>query len=177
MTGDYGDGLAQPEASNSEFLAAALHWLRLRLAWYAAGAAGGRHAGRPRAWGTVRIRTRPARPARPAHSARGGAAASQPAGPLSAVPQCSPPRRWLRCHRSARAQANSWPRRRRPWSAAENSSPPPELVRLGQVLGLSAFERQMLLLCAAMELDPRIGALCAQAQNDPAQPIRRSRWR
>jgi len=51
--------------------------------------------------------------------------------------------------------------------AAENSSPPPELVRLGQLLGLSPFERHILLLCAAMELDPQMGTLCAEAQNDP----------
>ena len=51
--------------------------------------------------------------------------------------------------------------------AAENSSPPPELVRLGQILGLSSFERHILLLCAAMELDPQMGTLCAHAQNDP----------
>jgi hypothetical protein len=32
---------------------------------------------------------------------------------------------------------------------------------------MSAFERRVLLLCAAMELDPQTGALCARALNDP----------
>ena len=39
-----------------------------------------------------------------------------------------------------------------------------------QRLGLSPFEQDILLLCAAMELDTRIPALCARAQDDPARP-------
>ncbi|HEX7112526.1 MAG TPA: ATP-binding protein, partial [Mizugakiibacter sp.] len=37
-------------------------------------------------------------------------------------------------------------------------------------LGLSAFERDALLLCAAMELDTRLPELCARAQRDPGKP-------
>jgi len=44
--------------------------------------------------------------------------------------------------------------------------PPPALMILSQRLGLSKFERDVLLLCAAMELDTSIAGLCAQAQND-----------
>jgi hypothetical protein len=47
---------------------------------------------------------------------------------------------------------------------------PPALVVLCDRLGLSAFEREVLLLCAAAELDTSIGPLCARAQNDPARP-------
>ena len=43
----------------------------------------------------------------------------------------------------------------------------PALVRLAQQLCLSKFEREMLLLCVAMELDPRIGYLCAAIHGDP----------
>jgi hypothetical protein len=46
---------------------------------------------------------------------------------------------------------------------------PPALVILGQRFALSPFERYLLLLCAAMELDTRISGLCAQAHNDPAR--------
>ncbi|WP_158892903.1 ATP-binding protein [Amycolatopsis anabasis] len=42
-------------------------------------------------------------------------------------------------------------------------SPPPALVELADRLGLSRFERDTLLLCAAVELDPSIGELCALA--------------
>ena len=48
--------------------------------------------------------------------------------------------------------------------------PPPALVILGQRLGLSQFEQEILLLCAAMELDTRIAGLCARAQDDPDRP-------
>ena len=44
---------------------------------------------------------------------------------------------------------------------------PSALQLLGDRLGLSAFERNILLLCAAMELDTRIAGLCARAQDDP----------
>jgi hypothetical protein len=47
---------------------------------------------------------------------------------------------------------------------------PPALIMLSRRLGLSQFEREVLLLCAAIELDPRIASLCALAQNDPARP-------
>lgn len=52
----------------------------------------------------------------------------------------------------------------------ENYTPPPALVLLNQTFGLSVFERQMLLLSIARELDAGIAGLCARAQGDPAQP-------
>ena len=48
--------------------------------------------------------------------------------------------------------------------------PPPALLVLAQRLGLSTFERNVLLLCAAMELDTSIAGLCAQGQGDPSRP-------
>jgi hypothetical protein len=56
-------------------------------------------------------------------------------------------------------------------AAAETAlDPPPALTVLTGRLGLSRFERQVLLLCAAMELDTRTAGLCARAQADPARP-------
>jgi hypothetical protein len=54
--------------------------------------------------------------------------------------------------------------------AAAEVSPPPALVMLAQRLGLSDFERDVLLLCAAMELDTRIAALCGYARGDSEHP-------
>jgi hypothetical protein len=53
---------------------------------------------------------------------------------------------------------------------AAAAEPPPALLILGQRFGLSRFEQEVLLLCAAMELDTRTGALCAQALGDPNKP-------
>jgi hypothetical protein len=53
---------------------------------------------------------------------------------------------------------------------AAKIDPPPALVILSQRLGLSQFEQEVLLLCAAMDLDTRIPGLCAGAQDDPNRP-------
>jgi SpoVK/Ycf46/Vps4 family AAA+-type ATPase len=45
--------------------------------------------------------------------------------------------------------------------------PPPALVILSRKLSLSTFEQSVLLLCAAMEFDTSVPALCALAQGDP----------
>jgi ATP-dependent 26S proteasome regulatory subunit len=45
--------------------------------------------------------------------------------------------------------------------------PPPALLLLAKQLGLTPFEQNILLLCAAMELDTRVAGLCAQAQDNP----------
>ncbi len=42
---------------------------------------------------------------------------------------------------------------------------------LAERLGLSPFEQNVLLLCAAQELDTRIAGLCARAQDDPQKPF------
>ena len=43
------------------------------------------------------------------------------------------------------------------------------LASLSAVFGLSAFERDLVTLCAGVEMDSSIAALCAQAQGDPAR--------
>jgi ATP-dependent 26S proteasome regulatory subunit len=59
---------------------------------------------------------------------------------------------------------------------SENLSAPPNelpsaLAILGERLHLSVFEQEILLLCAAMELDTRMAGLYAQAQDDPGKPF------
>jgi len=51
-------------------------------------------------------------------------------------------------------------------SSLESSPPLPALVLLARLFNLSRFERDVLLLCAAMEFDTRIAGLCARAQDD-----------
>ena len=50
--------------------------------------------------------------------------------------------------------------------AAASIEPPPALVEMVKRMDLSAFERDTLLLCAAMELDPSFAVLCARAQGN-----------
>jgi AAA+ superfamily predicted ATPase len=47
---------------------------------------------------------------------------------------------------------------------------PPASVRLTEAFGLSPFERDVLLLCAATELDGSVAPLCAHAAGDLARP-------
>ncbi len=50
---------------------------------------------------------------------------------------------------------------------ASSMSTTPALETLCSTFSLSPFERDILLLCAGMELDSTIATLCASAQNDP----------
>jgi hypothetical protein len=56
------------------------------------------------------------------------------------------------------------------WSAPKylDANPPPALEILSARFGLTRFETLLLLLCAAMELDPAAPAHCARANGDPA---------
>jgi MoxR-like ATPase len=55
--------------------------------------------------------------------------------------------------------------------AAEAIDPPPALNVLASRFHLSGFERDVLLLAVAMELDTRIAGLCADAQEDASLPF------
>lgn len=139
------------ERANGEFLAASLAWVRLLLR---------RHAPRPE-------------PSFPPPTAPSRAA------PPSATAIEAPSGRWF--GRRDRAAAPVPAERREPplhvlvtdddvaaaAAAAETAAdilPPPALVGLAARFGLSRFERDVLLLCAAVELDPTVGALCAATQ-------------
>jgi SpoVK/Ycf46/Vps4 family AAA+-type ATPase len=54
--------------------------------------------------------------------------------------------------------------------AAAGAEPPPALMLLARQLGLTPFEQNILLLCAAMELDMRVAELCARAQDNLNRP-------
>lgn len=52
----------------------------------------------------------------------------------------------------------------------EKNDPPPALSLLASHLGLAEFDRNVLALCAAVELDTRIAGFCAKAQDNPNKP-------
>ncbi len=52
---------------------------------------------------------------------------------------------------------------------ADDMQQPPALESLCRIFGLSPFERQILLLCASIELDSAFPALCALAHGDPGR--------
>lgn len=67
---------------------------------------------------------------------------------------------------AAQSENDSFPERRDiPMSA------PPALSSLCAKFNLSPFERDVLLLCAGIELDSRFPALCASAQGDHSKPF------
>ncbi|MEO1125823.1 MAG: ATP-binding protein [Cyanobacteria bacterium J06639_16] len=55
--------------------------------------------------------------------------------------------------------------------AIEQRDPPPAIVTLRETLGLTRFEQNLLMLCAAGEWDEQILSLCAKAQDNPARPF------
>ena len=123
------------QKGNDDYLAAALTWLRLRLASKAIAA----HA--------------PVVKDVPILARRSWFQREAPSPP----PEPAPPPR-VSDAMVAEAAAKM--------AAAEAIDPPPALVLLSRRLGLSRFEQQTLLLCAAVEFDTRVGALCAGAQDD-----------
>jgi hypothetical protein len=132
----------QPEQLNNTYLSAALHWLRLLLIRMAAS------AGPP-----PPIDPGPPPPAKCGMFRRKKQPHVTVDGPRHPVPTDKD---------IAQAAAAM--------NAAAESDPPPPLILLSRRLELSAFERNVLLLCAALELDTRIGELCARAQHAPHRP-------
>jgi hypothetical protein len=94
------------------------------------------------------------------------AAASKPAGDAAADPPATQPIVAAQADADAAVAAAATPS----GAGSEGANHTPALVVLADRLGLSAFERDLLLLCVGMELDTRFPALCAQAQHDPAKP-------
>jgi hypothetical protein len=54
-------------------------------------------------------------------------------------------------------------------AVSSSASPPPAFETLCALFDLSPFERDILLLCAGMELDATFASACAAAQRDPQQ--------
>lgn len=132
------------QQDNNEYLGAALAWLRLRLE-RAAGR--GEHIPLPAAE-TVRAPKRRF----PWHH--------ENQEPEPAVLQLGPANITERQIEEAATRVNSIEAR---------LESPPALTSLSRRFGLTAFERSVLLLCAAIELDPSMLPLCALAQGDAAR--------
>jgi hypothetical protein len=159
---------------NNRYLAASLQWLRLKLHRLPAGGPQTSEGGATEEPASQALPAQIATPlmgsAEPAGTLAGrrswfgrgdapatasapAAASSEPA--KAAVPPPAAP--------SARALDDAAAQR----AAAARADPPPALLLLAERMGLSAFEADTLLLCAAFELDPGLAALVAAAQGQP----------
>ena len=150
---------------NHRYLAASLNWLRLRLQQMAPADAPQAAAAPPPAPAAVVVVPGPP-PAQRSWFAQKTAAplptslSAPAAAPATiAMPQqLTPPSEFDALARAAGER-----------DAATQVDPPPALVMLERGFRLSAFERDTLLLCAAAELDPGMGALFAAAQGNPTR--------
>ena len=151
---------------NNRYLAASLQWLRLRLQQLV-----------------------PELPAPAPVSAPSRAPAPAPAPAPMVVSAAVSPRSWfgqkgtsvlaapitvlepmqIAAPNSSTSNAEALAQAAAEREAAAHVDPPPALLLLAQRFGLSAFERDILLLCAAAELDPGISPLFAAAQGQPAR--------
>ena len=151
---------------NNRYLAVSLQWLHLRLQQLV-----------------------PELPAPAPVSAPSRAPAPAPAPAPMVVSAAAPPRSWfgqkgtsvlavpitvlepmqIAAPNSSTSNAEALAQAAAEREAAAHVDPPPALLLLAQRFGLSAFERDILLLCAAAELDPGISPLFAAAQGQPAR--------
>jgi hypothetical protein len=131
------------QRTNAEYLAAAMTWLRLRLA---------RLAERQQA--PASAEPSPATP-----RSKGWFDRDRPRPDVDLPPPPRPAVSGPDIDQAAEAMAK-----------AAAADPPPALAILSQRLGLVKFEQEILLLCAAMEIDTRTAALCAAAQGDASRP-------
>lgn len=147
------------QADNAHYLSVAVEWLRLRLM---------RLAPAESASATPSVPVTPTASLTPAAASvtdrllgRTASTAPAPSTPPSApsAPSLPPPALDAQIAQAA-DEMNS----------LAKGDPPLALMMLSRQLGLSRFESDVLLLCAARELDTRIAALCARAQDDPQQP-------
>jgi hypothetical protein len=143
---------------NQRYLAASLHWLRRRLQQMAPAP----EAAPPASSATTVLVATPAPVApRAWFGQRPGAASAVPAAATTAMIETPPVAAGPDAHALARAAADR--------EAAAQVDPPPALPLLAQRFRMSPFERDTLLLCAAAELDPEIGALFAAAQGQASR--------
>lgn len=125
---------------NEQYLATALEWLRRRLVW-------------------LREQNYPANQQSGFASEGSNLLGGQPLGSESGFERPGKTVGDRQLREAAAAMAET-----------EAMEPPPALLLLRKQFGLSRFELEVLLLCAAIELDPRLANLCAQAQNDLQRP-------
>jgi hypothetical protein len=150
------------QANNDRFLAEALNWLRLELACLA-------ETSVPQ---PVLVQAEPEHPAHPVAMPSSGRqrlfAFLSGKTPAPVVDPPQEPVHVRNSHAPDSKEAGAQARVR--MDAAADVDPPPALDILAARLGLSAFERNTLLLCAAMEMDTGLGALCARVLADPNRP-------
>lgn len=92
--------------------------------------------------------------------------ASEPA--RSSPDEISPLQRWL--GKDAKTtQSDNVAKAAKAREDAERAAGPVALTLLTQRFGLSPFERDTLMLCAALDLDPGVAALCARALGSPSR--------
>jgi hypothetical protein len=132
--------LQQWQENNDKYLSAALAWLRLRLA-------------RPEG------RTLEERREEPVKEAESSGWFGMGKRPVAGAPV-----------EEEKTTDDEMAKAAMAMNEAAKADPPPALVILGQRLGLSQFEQEILLLCVAMEFDTRIPSLCAMAQDRPERP-------
>ena len=147
--------LGQWQKGNDEYLAAALRWLRLRLALRAT-------QQRP----TMLLPPSPFEVESPAapdpprwRFLRRHSGSSQVVSGLSMRALLPPAPLHIVTEEQVEEAANAM-------TAAAEIEPPPALLIAAQRFNLSRFEREVLLLCAAMELDPQIAGQCAVVHGD-----------
>jgi hypothetical protein len=146
-------------SANDQYLATMLDWLRERLEHLAAPDT----AAAMRAKDVSQSGQQPAKPAKSRlrdRLFRSSEISAPPPPALTAM------RSDVQPAASAASKALLMPAPQIDEAAAEQ---PPALMVLAERLGLGEFERHTLLLCVAMELDTRMGALCAKAQQDPSR--------
>jgi AAA+ superfamily predicted ATPase len=136
---------------NARYLSAALAWLRLRLERYA------------QRTGTGQPQESPVQVSSPSQDEPVDALDPEATGVILAM---------KRPAKDAGAQPqDELAQKAAEMATAESQmAQPPALVVLSRRLGLSRFERDVQLLCIALELDTRIAALCAHAQDDLNKP-------
>jgi len=144
--------------ANDAYLTAAVEWLRLLLAHHVPAAPQPIVASEPRAT--------PREPEREQNPAWWSFRRTSPGNTVTATP---PTRRALPAA-SIEVTEEQVREAEQTMRAAETSDPPPAMMLLARRAGLTAFERDLLLLCVAMELDTRIASLCARAQDDLSRP-------
>jgi hypothetical protein len=109
---------------------------------------------------------------------RRGNAYTQPPGPVQPAPR-EGLLRWFGSPKDARPAQDVFLLPDETLDAAKTAKdqgqasaelPPPALIALRRKLGLSEFELDIVVLCAAMELDTSIALQCARAQGEPSRP-------
>ncbi len=143
------------QTRNDAYLTAALAWLRLRLELQ-----------------SQQLEARPSAVTTPAAPDSTGSqrwglfrrfAASEPGAAIKPARQLPPPA--VKPIDKARLEEATTA-----LAGASEGEPPPALLLLSRQLGLSDFERDILLLCLGVELDTRVAGMCAFAQDDPGRP-------